>query len=323
MDSVLFQVYAEKIKFFSQERSHSMSFLSSLFSRKKKTPEAEIHPDIKSALSLMQLSEIGREAVESLNRHHVRFSAEDSASVRAAVNPAERYVAVSIRQNPADIAVALVGAARRFEHADVCPVSDLTKMKCADGVKCMRAMEADVQAHEALMCHALQAMKLPGFEPSVPGTMAFHSVLIASAFRKSKEQTLSNAVIAFYNCDQSLEACDNKYISHMIRQGRPAPGSSKADIFSEDMPAGTCERLCSTGGKSYMAPGFFERSPSNFIAAATRGHISMLARRFALAGGRPADESILSMKTRQEAFNAAKEAEKRAVLLQKLKPRNH
>ncbi len=299
-----------------------MSFLSALFSRKKKTPDPEMHPHIKSALALMHLSEVGEEAAASLEKHHVRLSAEDSGTVRAAVSPSGRYVAVSIRQNPADIAVALVGAARRLEHADVCPMSDLVQMKCADGVKCMRAMEADVQAHEALMCHTLQSMKLPGFEPTVPGTMAFHSVLIASAFGKSKEQTLANAVSAFYNCDQSLEACDNKYMSYMIRQGNQALFSSKAKIFSNDMPAGACESICSTGGKPYTAPGFFERSPSNFIASETRRRISSMARQFALTGHQPADESILSMKTRQEAFYAEKEAEKRAVLLKKLAQHN-
>ena len=295
-----------------------MSFLSSLFSRKKKTAEPEIHPYIKSALALMHLSEVGAEAAASLEKHHIKLSAEDSGTVRAAVNPAERYIAVSIRQNPADIAVALVGAARRLEHADVCPMPGLVKMKCADGVKCMRAMEADGQAHEALMCYTLQSMKLPGFEPSVPGTMAFHSVLIASAFGKSKEQTLANAVTAFYNCDQSLEACDNKYVSYMTRQGKQALLSSKAKIFSDDMAADTCEKICSTGGQSYMAPGFFERPPSKFIASAARERISSLACQFALAAHQPADESVLSMKTRQEAFNAAKEAEKRAALLKKL-----
>ncbi len=289
----------------------TMSFFSSLFSKKSipvVSEEAlEINPNVKAALALMKISETGKHAVDSLKKHHITLT-QDVLPCRTAHFPEKNTLTINSSLSPADIAVALTGAARRIEHEKSLPREALTKLRCADGLKCVRAGEADAQAYEAMTYHDLASAKLPGFTPSPVDSPAVTSVMIGKAAGQTKESLLKNAVIAFYNDDSALKKADKKYIQEMMSGAMYYIHHGEKTAFSQKVAESAFDKICSTDGKPYMPEGFFAQPQSNFVQPEIRKEIDYQANRYAKFVQTTPDTSITFCKSRAEAFAATRQA---------------
>lgn len=286
-----------------------MSFLSHIFSRKNHTESSDNSPNVRAALALMKASETGKRASDFLKKRNISLTQDDLPS-QTAYFPQKNTLSIDSRLSPADIAVVLTGAARRIEHSDLISRTELTEMKCADGLKYVRAVEADAQAHEAMMYYDLAAVKLPGFIPAPVNTPALLAVSIGKSAGQSEQDTLKNAVIAFYNDDISLKKADGKYIQEMMSGAIKYIHHKKQTAFSKNADGAVFDKICSTDGKAYMPEGFFMRPQSNFVLPQIRQEIDYQAKRYAQFARTKPDTSITTSKSRAEAFAAAMQAAK-------------
>ena len=281
-----------------------MSFLSSLFSKKSKPAKAEpkqeiedtLDPKIKAAVALMKTTEAGKEAVKLLKNQNL--IATPDAPFPSFYNALSNKVYIDSSLNPADIAVGLAGTARQLHHKQVLTKMDMVEMKAADGVQCYRLMQADAEAHKALMYYALKSNEALPYFPELPAGIIVHSVLIQKAMGASDEKALGAAVKAFYNDHQAVQTCDLLYTrdQHLTaynidKNPSMAPG---AQLFSKDMPDKAFEKICSVGGVPYVKQEEFNQTPFRIMNQNRRNDISRMVALFSK------DTSIMKMPTFEE-----------------------
>ena len=291
-----------------------MSFLSSLFSKKaspqKPNPQQEnedtLDPKIKAAFALMKTTEAGKDAVKLLKKQNL--VPVPDAPFPSFYNALSNKVYIDSSLNPADIAVNLAGTARQLHHKQVLTKLDMAEMKAADGVQCYRLMQADAEAHKALMYYALKSNEALPYSPEMPGGISVHSVIIQKAMGASDEKALDAAVKAFYNDHQAVQTCDLLYArdQHLTaynidRNPSLAPG---AKLFSKDMPDKIFEKICSVGGVPYVKQEDFNKTPFKIMFQNRRNDIARMVAPFSK------DTSIMKMPTfeKVEAANAAARA---------------
>lgn len=277
-----------------------MSFLSSLFSKKSKPalPKEEVQeldPKIRAALVLMKTTDEGMAAVDLLKSQ--KLIADPHVPFNTCYNPEKQSIYINTDMNPADIAVRLAGAARRIHHSQILSEKDMVEMKAADGVQCARVMEADVQAHEALMFYYLKTNdKLP-YAPSNPDSLGTMAALFSKCAGKTDQEALSSAIGAYYNDHRAVADCDMIYTrkQHSFAYEMTVRQQNK-DIkpFSKDMPEKMFEKICSSRGVPYVKQESFNKTPFKIMSKCRRGDIARMVSAFSK------DVSITAMPTFEE-----------------------